>query len=233
MGSIVREGRRRGAATLSDWITSDLKTTVGLAAEVWDDRGPHLSAFGALDSRLLGDRLSLGLNGGAWLPMRGEQLSFASWGLRTAWRSTAEPDARVVGFRFGVQGASNGAPLGLWPGAGTGHVRAQLLRAHPLLEDGVVTGVAFGRLLLHGQVEAVPVAWSLGPVGLGLGVFGDWARAWERPGLEGPGPWQLDVGAGLRVRLPGGAGVFRLDAAKGVRDGAFTLSAAWRPPWPD
>jgi len=231
--SLVREERRRGAATLSDWITSDLKTTVGLAADVWDDRGAHLSAFGALDSRFAGDRVSLALGGSAWLPLRAEQPRFASWGFRAAWRSTAEPDARVVRFHLGVQGASDGAPLGLWPGAGTGHARSHLLRAHPLLEDGVVTGVAFGRLLLGGQVEAVPIAWSLGPVRLGLVVFGDVARAWERPGLTEPGPWHLDLGAGLGVRLPGGAGVFRLDAAEGVRDGAFKLSAAWRPPWPD
>jgi hypothetical protein len=231
--SLVREGRRRGAASLGDWITSDLKTRVGLAAEVWDDRGAHLSAFGTLDGRFLGDRLALVLDGAAWLALRREQPRFTRWGLHVAWRSTAEPESRVVGLRLGARGASDEAPLGLWPGAGTGHARPQLLRAHPLLEDGVVTGVAFGRLLLHGQVEAVPAAWSLGPARLGLGVFGDWARAWERPGLAGPGPWHLDVGAGLRVWLPAGTGVFRLDAAKGIRDGAFTLSAAWRLPWPD
>lgn len=43
---------------------------------------------------------------------------------------------------------------------------------------------------------------------------------------------QIDVGAGLRVRLPGTQGALRLDAARGLRDGRTALSIAWQTAWP-
>jgi hypothetical protein len=39
----------------------------------------------------------------------------------------------------------------------------------------------------------------------------------------------LDVGVGLRIRIPGTAGVLRADFAHGVRDGARALSVSWQP----
>ena len=53
----------------------------------------------------------------------------------------------------GLAATSAAAPFDLWPGAGTGHVRTPLLRAHPLLDAGVVSGPVFGRRLAHGTVE--------------------------------------------------------------------------------
>jgi len=38
----------------------------------------------------------------------------------------------------------------------------------------------------------------------------------------------LDVGVGLRIRVPGTAGVLRADVAHGVRDGARAVSVAWQ-----
>ena len=40
-------------------------------------------------------------------------------------------------------------------------------------------------------------------------------------------PIQIDFGAGLRVNVPGAAGVLRVDLAHGIRDGATALTVGW------
>jgi hypothetical protein len=63
-------------------------------------------------------------------------------------------------------------------------------------------------------------------------VFADIAKPWKA--LDGAVrvPLQVDVGAGLRLAVPGGRGVLRVDAATGLRDGKFAVSAGWQAPWP-
>jgi hypothetical protein len=39
----------------------------------------------------------------------------------------------------------------------------------------------------------------------------------------------VDAGAGFRVAVPGLAGVFRVDLAKGLRDGATAVSFVYEP----
>jgi hypothetical protein len=107
-----------------------------------------------------------------------------------------------------------------------------LLRAHPLLEDGVVTGPAFGRRLLHSSTEVEVHLATLGPLRLGAAGFVDWARARERVSTLEDGSALVDVGGGLRLRLPGNLATLRVDAATGLREGGFTLSAGWLLPWP-
>ena len=55
--------------------------------------------------------------------------------------------------------------------------------------------------------------------------FGDVGAAAHRfsPGTA----WQVDVGAGIRVKLPGADGVMRVDVAHGTRDGANALTVGW------
>jgi outer membrane protein assembly factor BamA len=116
--------------------------------------------------------------------------------------------------------------------AGTGHARTPLLRAHPLLAAGVVTGPVFGRQLVHGTLE---YSYPLLPTPVGaiqLGVFADTARAWRRTLDDDRRSWHADLGAGLRIALPGNGGTTRVDLARGVRDGHVVLSAGWQPPWP-
>ena len=65
-------------------------------------------------------------------------------------RSSANTRGWVTRGAVGFERVSDAAPLALWPGAGEGQVRAPLLRAHPLLSDGVVdltASSAFGRTL--------------------------------------------------------------------------------------
>jgi hypothetical protein len=134
--------------------------------------------------------------------------------------------------RLGLYGASEDAPLGRWPGAGLGHARGLLLRAHPLLENGVITGPAFGRRLLHASVEVEVNLGALGPVRLGVAGLLDWARATERLSSHEGDPALADIGGGLRLRLPGSLPALRLDAATGLQDGGLTLSAGWELAWP-
>jgi hypothetical protein len=127
--------------------------------------------------------------------------------------------------RVGSDAAGADAPLALWPGAGTGHARGPLLRGHPLLDDGRITGEVFGRRVHHGGAEVrrwlTPV---LKVVRVAPAVFLDIAEARDRPG---PGRvWHADAGAGLRITLPG-TSVLRVDGAKGLRDGAWAFSVGW------
>jgi hypothetical protein len=40
--------------------------------------------------------------------------------------------------------------------------------------------------------------------------------------------FQVDAGIGLRVRVPGRSGVFRVDYARGLRDGARAWVIGWQ-----
>ena len=94
------------------------------------------------------------------------------------------------------------APFALWPGAGLGHARGVLLRAHPLLDDGVIAGDVFGRRVYHAGSE-----WrrwfkpGLRIVPIAPAVFVDVARAEKR--LRPGAAWHADAGAGIRIAVPG------------------------------
>lgn len=132
----------------------------------------------------------------------------------------------------GYQLATAGAPAFVWPGADTGHARDVLLRAHPLLEDGVILAPAspsapragvFGRRL--GFANAELQRWhSVGkwPIRIAPAAFVDIARATR--GFGGVStPTQVDAGGGVRVSALG-IGVLRIDVAHGLRDGSNALS---------
>lgn len=114
----------------------------------------------------------------------------------------------------------------VWPGAGIGHARSVLLRAHPLLDDGVIEGEIFGRRLSHGGLELERWLTLRQPVRVALVAFLDLAR------IGSAGPGHVDAGAGVRVRLPGQSSVLRIDAARGLLDGSFALSMGWQKSWP-
>ena len=166
-----------------------------------------------------------------WIPFSpGRRL--ATFDAVAAWRSTVETDRRGWSSSIEFHRASEAAPFALWPGAGTGPGRPWLLRAHRLLDDGVVTGPAFGRELVNGTLEySHPVRRSFGAV-LAVAGFIDAARASHRSTGLGRSPFFADAGIGLRARLPGGSGTLRVDLAHGLRGGSTTLSAGWLARWP-
>jgi hypothetical protein len=239
--TVVREPRRRVGLHLADWSASWLRWQTGAALDhlrEYDDLdetrfGPrdYFSVESALDIRLAGDHLAVAASGGWWAPFAGGD-RFGTAGLLAAWRSTddvARPSWSVV---TGIEAASRVAPLALWSGAGTGLGRSELLRAHPLLDDDVLTGSVFGREVAHGSFEyARPVGRTVAG-GLAIAAFVDSARAWHRMNQLGSSPLFVDAGIGVRVHAIGPSGGVRIDLAHGLRGGGTTLSAGWVGAWP-
>ena len=215
------EQRRGGSLSLSQWTNSLTRWQANAGIDVWEDRGRTARLGGAVDQRLLTDRLSL--RAGA-VVLAG---AFRTWtaSVGADWRSSVRSEGTTVSARAGYDVAGAGAPLALWSGAGTGHARGPLLRAHPLLESGRITGDVFGRRVYYGGSELrrwlTPV---LKVVRIAPAAFVDFAGAGDR--LREGRAWHTDAGAGLRIALPG-SGVLRLDVAKGLNDGATAFSVGW------
>jgi hypothetical protein len=128
--------------------------------------------------------------------------------------------------RGGLRLAGERAPASLWSGGDTGHARDVLLRAHPLLHDGVIEGSVFGRRVIYAGAEAR--RWTRAgrwPVRVAPAAFVDVARA--RNGLpNADSRGQIDVGGGVRVSLAM-FGTLRVDVAHGLRDGRNAVSFGW------
>jgi hypothetical protein len=228
--AIQRDQRRHAALRVADWATSHIRWQAGAALDRWVQRS-HLSVDAALDLRFASDRVSVGVDSAVWAPL-GSGGRFSTGGVSSSWRSTRDDTRSAWSIVAGLTATSAAAPFDLWPGAGTGRARTLLLRAHPLLDAGVVVGPAFGRWLAHGTVEYQhPLLTALGGA-IRLAAFADTARAWQRIADEDRQPWLTDVGTGIRIALPGNGGTMRVDVARGLRDGRVALSAGWQIPWP-
>jgi hypothetical protein len=239
--SIVRESRTRGALTVSDWLSGSVRYTLTAGVDSWNGDRKTASVDGSIERRLMRDRVSLSINGSRWIPIA-EGRAFDSAAARLWARSSADTRGWVYLGSIGAERVGEAAPLALWPGAGDGHARTPLLRAHPLLNDGIISldgSSAFGRTLAYGGVEAQ--RWFERPsvIRMGVGGFIDVARASRRAGPSGAQaidsnaaaplgtPVLADVGAGLRIKIPGTAGILRFDVARGLRDGASALTVGW------
>jgi peptidase C39-like protein len=221
-GETLVETRRGAGFHVSDWTHAGLRWEVSAGVDAWRGAGRAAVAGLALDQVVLDDRLTLGADAAGWtLPGR-------PWTLRarSEWRSSQRNEGSTWHARVGLTLAAARAPLALWPGAGTGQGRDVLLRAHPLLHDGVVRDGIFGRRLLDGGAEWRRWATPRGKLlRIAPAVFVDIARASR--GLPGAdGRWHADAGAGLRISVPG-SGALRIDLARGLRDGGMALSAGW------
>ena len=226
----TRETRRHVGVGLSDWATSWLRWDAGGAADQFGVRD-YAALSGALEARVAKDHMSLGLGGGAWTPLSGGP-AFGIARLTLAVRTTTKADHAIVSLISGGSLASDGAPLALWPAAGSTFSRDGLLRAHGLRTRGTMTGEAFGRQLAYGTLEYQRPAWRSPAGPLAVAVFVDAAQAWHRAASLGATPLIVDVGAGVRVRAPAVAGVIRLDVARGLRDGRMKASLGLVQRWP-
>jgi hypothetical protein len=218
----VIERRQRASFSVSDWASGNVRWETTIGADRWDDRGTGVTAAISLERRGLGDRLSFAARAAVWAG----EVSTATVTAAGSWTSTRRNGGWVTLARAGVDIAGDSAPLSLWSGAGTGQGREALLRAHPLLDDGIVRDGVFGRALVHGGVEwrrwIQPGArlWRVAPA-----VFLDAARATR--GLPGSDTrTHVDAGVGLRVGLAS-AGMLRIDVGHGLRDGSNALSIGW------
>ena len=221
---VVPVERRRSAVGCGQWATADWHWEVAGALERWSGRGQDAALEIGLERRAAGDRLALrGEAARAW--NTGGYAPYATASVLASWRSSAVTERRTLRLRChaGVAAASSSAPLLLWPGAGTGPGGAYLLRAHPLLDDGVIAGKGFARELAHGGIEIQLWPWSSSLLSLGIAAFVDAARPGS-PFARATAPMQVDFGTGLRVQLPTQSEHLRLDVARGARDGQVALS---------
>lgn len=221
----VEETRSRIGGEISNWIDQRLRVAGGLALDRWEGLGRTAALSGRAELWPWLDRVSVELNAAGW---RGSGESFGLGGVRSRFRSKSGSSGTIMLAESGLTLVSSTAPASLWPGADTGHARDVLLRAHPLLEDGVIEGGVFGRRVGFGSIEAQrwlePLAQGF--VRVAPAVFVDVARA-SRGLASTETRTQCDAGAGLRIWLLG-AGVLRVDVAHGLRDGATALSIGWQ-----
>jgi len=224
---IVDESRRRAAFHISDWTLGGIRWEGVIAADRFrqagaDSGGQAMAAAASLERRFWTDRAFVEARAGLWV---GDVKSW-TFTVGTEWRSSTHNEGRVVIARAVDAVAGADAPLALWPGAGAGQGRAGLLRAHPLIDDGVIRNAVFGRHVINGGVEWRRwVQLARRPVRLAPTMFIDTGRAYH--GLDSTNEgWQYDAGAGLRLAIPG-SGVLRIDIAHGLRDGRNALSMGW------
>ena len=222
------ETRTRGALTISDWLSGHVRYSISTGLDAWSAGRKAASLGGALERVQFEDRLSLSIDATQWAPLTGGA-SFGAIGAHAVARSSTNTRGWVTRGSAGVERVSDAAPFSVWPGAGEGQVRAPLLRAHPLLSDGVVDltpASAFGRTLTFGSAEVQ--RWLPRPslVRLGIAAFVDAARA-SRQASDDGARLQIDPGVGVRIKIPGTPGVLRADVARGVRDGKNALTFGW------
>jgi hypothetical protein len=232
--TISQEERERLALSYADWMSAHTRVALGVALDRWNQSREHVAVSAAFDNRLADDRLAVRLRGAIW-PALGGEASFGSGGVGVAWRSSSRPDSVhpvLVTARAGLDAVGAQAPLDLWLGGDVGHARDVLLRAHPLLLNGVIDGGVFGRTLAHGGLELETRPFTQGLARMSGALFADMARAGH--GLAQPAERraQIDVGFGLRVRVAGQAQGMRIDVAHGLLDGRRAVSAGWQLPWP-
>jgi hypothetical protein len=227
-GDPVRDAQTSAALSLSDWLTPNLRYELRTGAATWNGNRRAMFAGGSLERRFKADRFAVSGSVDQWVFLNGR--SFQSVNARVAIQSSTEPNGFVHSVAIEGHAATRGAPLSLWPGAGTGHGRPSLLRAHPLTIDGIISSPAFGRQLIAMNLETVRWVEKPSLLPVGIAVFLDAARAWNRieaePTTSSP-RLHLDAGAGLRIRIPGGRQALRLDYAYGLRDGRHVVSAGW------
>jgi hypothetical protein len=227
------ESRVHGALTFSNWLAANLRYSATAGVDSWSGASQEertIFVGASLERRWLDDRWSVGGSGTTWMAAP-KGSAFHQAGLRAAFRSSRSTERWVYLADAGVERASNDAPLAVWPGAGEGRAREPLMRAHPLLDGGAIDlseRSVFGKTLIDARAEAQRWIAAASPVRFGLAAFADAGRASRRLTASPNTVTQVDVGGGLRVRIPGADGVLRVDIAHGVKDGADALTVGWQ-----
>jgi hypothetical protein len=220
----IEETRTRAGLEIGNWIDQRTRVLGGVAIEDWTDRPRTAAASGRVEFWPLVDRLALEAGGAVW---RGTGAAFGGADAAARWRSPVASTGTVWRADAGGRLVTASSPASIWPGGDTGHARDVLLRAHPLLDGGVIRGGVFGRRLAFGAVEVQH--WlkpGKYPVRIAPAAFVDIARA-SRGLASSLTRTQVDAGVGVRLSLPG-TGVLRADLAHGLRDGHTAFSVGWQ-----
>ena len=226
---LVEAERRRVVMRLSDWATSWLRWQVGGGLDRFDDRD-----YGVLDAavntRWFNDRVAGIVRVARWQP-RSTSSAFSRRDASVAFRSTRASMSPALTGQVRVLSVSDTAPLLSWPIASSSDSREVLLRAHPLYDDGVITGDEIGRRVSYATVEYQHPVYLNPYGGVSVAGFTDVAHATRRQDGAGSSPTQVDIGAGLRVSAPTLAGQMRIDVAYGLRTRDVQFSAGYVLPW--
>ena len=222
----IREERLHGGLSIADWATANLRYELTAGIDSWNGTRRAASLGGSIERRAFGDRLSTAAAAATWIPLA-TQTRFHAGALRTTFRSSTKASGMVWLADGGLETVSMAAPMSLWVGAGDGQSRAPLLRAHPLLSDGIVTGSIFGRRLAYGNTELQRWITS-SPVRVAVATFVDVARISRRASSAIADPFQIDAGAGIRLKVPGQKGTVRVDVGRGLRDRSHAVTVGWQ-----
>jgi predicted double-glycine peptidase len=225
---VRREAYKHAGVTVSDWMTGSLRYSLNAGLDVWEAGRRAVAAGGSLERRWLRDRLALAGDLTDWVPVDGGQ-TFTAAGIRAIARSSSNARGWICEGTVGADHVTRAAPRALWSGAGEGRARTTLLRAHPMLDDGIIdvtaTQTAFGRSTQYANGEALRwFTWPSTPR-MALAAFVDVARSAER--TDGTSIVYADVGAGLRIRIPGVGKTLRVDFAHSLKDKAKAVTVGF------
>jgi hypothetical protein len=222
--------RRRFGASLGDWATAWLRWQVGAFSDRFDASN-HLAISADVGTRLFADHMWTSLSAARWTPTNLAGSPFAVVQFTSAWRSTTRSDRNRWTVRAGATHVTTASPLAVWPGASSGAGRGILLRAHPLLDEDIVTGEVFGRQIGFANIEHQKPVFSRPYAAVAVAGFVDLAQAWHRLDRRDPSRLHVDIGAGVRVVPAGSTSTIRLDLGVGVRDGRVRASIGYLAGW--
>jgi hypothetical protein len=193
--TILSEERLRGTLNVREWISAKLRVGAGVGIERWRESGRMGVLLGDARWIVAGGRGAIDGDVQLWSG------SDDRWTRGTVEARLDIPRGATRTWRLlaGVAVTAPEAPRSLWPGAGTGAVRAPLLRAHPLVDAGAIGGAAFGPRLAHATVEHRVSALLVGPARVGAVAFIDGAVV-RSPERTDTGAW-IDVGVGSFVAI--------------------------------
>ena len=214
------EGARVG---VSDWLTDRLRWTVAAGVDAWAPDAVRGHVGGQLRFTARDERLDSSLDVASW---PGDDV-FGTVAANVRAQTSTSRQGLVFAGGASLQYASRLTPLDLWWAGDTGHVRVTLLRAHPLLEDGRFRTDRLGRFVGQMSFEAQQW-WSVAaPLRAAAAVFSDMAHTAHR--YDGVSRGDVDAGVGLRLAVAGISGVFSINFARGLADGATAFSMTYRP----
>jgi hypothetical protein len=207
---------------IADWASGIVRWQIGGGVDRWNEGRVFQTAAAAMRVASADDRLDARAH---VRTLFGGGTEFGEADVRMLARSSPRLAGFVVTADAGVAAVNASAPPDLWFAGDTGRARPLLLRAHPLLTDGErFRTERMARVFAHESTE-VQRWWRVGPFRTGIATFVDAGLTARR--LSGTSVTDVDVGIGLRGAYPGRAGAFRLDIARGVRDGNIAISAVY------